>query len=137
MTSDRHWLHDYTDAWNAHDAEGVAGFMADEVVYEDVAAGVVFKGAQQVLKFVSQGTKVSPDLHFELQAAHSDSQRYIWEWIMTGSIPDPNGGERHHFEIRGGSVGNLDSAGKIASNRDYYCLPVLMQSYLPSHGKSG
>ena len=42
------WIADYIDAWNSHDGNKVTSFMADDVVYEDLALGQVHEGRPQL-----------------------------------------------------------------------------------------
>lgn len=101
------WVEEYYAAWNAEDPDGVAAFMADDVVFEDVTAGHVSRGAHQVRKFVEICNEKVPGVHYDLLRSHATAAAYAAEWVM-----QPMG-------LRGVSYGTLRE-GRIASNRDYW-----------------
>ena len=101
------WIEDYYAAWNAESPDGVAAFMADDVVFEDVTAGHVARGAHQVRKFVEICNEKVPGVSYELVHSHACPDSYAAEWVM-----QPMG-------LRGVSYGTLRE-GRITSNRDYW-----------------
>lgn len=101
------WIEDYFGAWSKGDAEGVAGFMADDVEYEDVTLGHRFTGTDEVKAFVAESVARVPGMSFDLVTSASDDDAYYAEWVM-----QPMG-------LRGTSVGTRRD-GKIAVNRDFW-----------------
>ncbi|MBM7369220.1 nuclear transport factor 2 family protein [Gordonia hydrophobica] len=101
------WILDYFAAWTAEDPEGVASFVTDDCVYEDVTAGHISRGRHQVANFVRISNRVVPNVTYDVVSGHSTPTAYAAEWIM-----QPQG-------LRGSSVGTLVD-GKISSNRDYW-----------------
>lgn len=45
----------YLQAWNDHDGPGAAAYMADDAVYEDVAAAQVRRGRDEIASWVAEG----------------------------------------------------------------------------------
>ncbi|MCU1625695.1 MAG: hypothetical protein JWP64_644 [Pseudonocardia sp.] len=101
------WVEKYFTAWNGTDADAVAAFVTDDVVFEDVTAGHVAHGAHQFRKFVEICYRRVPDARYEVVASRTSDDSYAVEWVM-----QPMG-------VRGASVGTLRE-GRIASNRDYW-----------------
>ena len=120
MTS---WMDDYLEAWNSHDGETVAAFMADDVVYEDLALGQVHKGRTAVIAFVQTSDHFSSDHRFISISQQTSGDRYALEWEMIGTNTGEAAGlpaTNKPFRIRGVSIGTLDPARKIKHNRDYW-----------------
>ena len=117
------WMSDYLDAWNTHNGENVASYMADDVVYEDLAVGQVHEGRDAVAAFVQTGEDFSKDHRFVSVSEQSSGDQYAIEWEMIGTNTGEAAGlpaTNKPFRIRGVSVGVLDAAGKIKRNRDYW-----------------
>ncbi|WP_181783980.1 nuclear transport factor 2 family protein [Pseudonocardia pini] len=101
------WIEDYYGAWSADDAEAVAAFMAEDVVFEDVTAGHVARGPRQVRRFVEICAERVPGARYEVVRSHACPDTYAVEWVM-----QPMG-------VRGASYGTLRD-GLITGNRDYW-----------------
>ncbi len=113
----------YLQAWNDHDGPGVAGYMADDAVYEDVAAGQVRRGREEIASWVAEGAGFSSDLRFQEVSFFYLGSAYAVEWVMTGTNDGPVGGQAatgRPYRVRGASVGTLNGRGLIAANRDYW-----------------
>jgi len=125
------WMTVYLDAWDSHDAEKVASFMADDVVYEDLAVGQIHQGRAAVAAFVQTSEDFSKDHKFISVSEQASGDRYALEWEMVGTNTGEAAGmpaTNKPFRIRGVSVGTLDANGKIKHNRDYWNLAdYLMQ----------
>lgn len=117
------WMDEYLDAWNSHDAERVASFMADGAIYEDVALGQRMTGHDEIVAFVNNASAdFSTDFRFETITAMSTDDWYALEWTMSGTHDRETPGlgmTNKSFSIRGASVGTLEN-GKIKLNRDYW-----------------
>jgi steroid delta-isomerase-like uncharacterized protein len=117
------WIADYLGAWNSHDGNKVASFMADDVVYEDLAVGQVHEGKAAVGAFVQRTYVFSKDVRFVSVSEQGSGDSYAFEWEMIGTNTGEGAGlpaTNKPFHIRGVSVGVLDSSGKIKHNRDYW-----------------
>ena len=123
--ADRDLFDGYLEAWNAHDPEAVARYMADDAIYEDVALGRVLHGASEIAAFVEEATRASSDFRFEEVSLFTAGGAYANEWIMTGTNDREVQGvpaTGRSFRVRGASVGKLDASARIVENRDYYNL---------------
>ena len=123
--ADRNLFDGYLRAWNAHDPEAVARYMADDAIYEDVALGRVLHGPREIAAFVEEATRASSDFRFEEVSLFTAGSDYANEWIMTGTNDREVQGvpaTGRSFRVRGASVGKLDASGRILENRDYYNL---------------
>jgi len=119
------WGRQYYDAWNGHDAEKVAAFMADDAVYENLAVGVVNDGRTAIANYIDEAGRFSRDYRFEVVSEQNSGDRYAFEWIMLGTHTGESRGlpaTNKPYRIRGVSVGRLTSDGKIQENRDYWNL---------------
>jgi steroid delta-isomerase-like uncharacterized protein len=116
-------MDDYLDAWNSHDGGQVATFMAEDVVYEDLAVGQIHSGRAEVAAFAQTSDDFSKDHKFVSVSEQASGDRYALEWEMIGTNTGEAAGmpaTHKPFRIRGVSVGTLDSDGKIKHNRDYW-----------------
>jgi steroid delta-isomerase-like uncharacterized protein len=118
------WWEPYIDAWNAHDGATVAGYMAEDGVYTDVALGESHTGRADIREWINGMTaQFSSDYRFTTTSFQQSGSSYAAEWTMTGthdgnSGPFPPTGKA--FTLRGVSVGTLDGSGKIKQNTDYW-----------------
>src|SRR5205085_12019950 len=105
-------------AWNAHDAEKVATFYTDDVVYEDVTFAMSAKGHAEMVKFAADFMKAVPDLKLELISASAEGDHGSCEWRLTGTdVGLYKTGKK--FDVRG--AGRLEWHGnKLAGNKDFY-----------------
>jgi steroid delta-isomerase-like uncharacterized protein len=127
MTVD--WVDGYLDAWNSHDGSRVASLMAEDVIYDDLASGLVHKGRDAVQAYVEQTGSFSSDYRFVTVSTRIDGSRYAIEWEMLGTNTGAAGGfpaTGKPYRIRGSSIGELDSDGKITANRDYWNLAAYL-----------
>ncbi|MGH9279114.1 MAG: ester cyclase [Acidimicrobiales bacterium] len=122
-TTEPGWVQRYLDAWNSHDGRQVAAFMAEDVVYEDLAGGAVYHGRDEVAGYVAATHVWSGDYRFVTVTTQSSGDRYAIEWEMLGTNTGELGGiapTGKPYRIRGVSIGQLNGAGEVASNRDYF-----------------
>ena len=123
--ADTEWVGRYLDAWNTHDGSAVAAFMAEDVTYEDLAQGAVYRGRDGVAGYVGATDVWSSDYRFVVVTAQSDGAAYAIEWEMLGTDTGEVGGAAptgKPYRIRGASIGTLDGDGRIVTNRDYFNL---------------
>lgn len=123
------WVDRYLDAWNSHDGGRVAAFMTEDVVYDDLASGLVHRGRNAVHGYVTQTAAFSSDYRFVTVSTQMDGSRYAIEWEMLGTNTGAAGGfpaTGKSYRIRGASIGELDADGKITANRDYWNLAAYL-----------
>jgi steroid delta-isomerase-like uncharacterized protein len=123
------WVDGYLDAWNSHDGRQVAALMAEDVVYDDLASGVVHRGRDAVQAYVEQTVAFSSDYRFVTVSTQADGNRYAIEWEMLGTNTGASGGfpaTGKPYRIRGASIGELGADGRIAANRDYWNLAAYL-----------
>jgi steroid delta-isomerase-like uncharacterized protein len=112
-------------AWNSHDADKVASFYTDDVVYEDVAFGLKANGQVQMRKLAADFFAGIPDLKLEVVSNTSRGDRGSVEWVFSGTdVGLYKTGKK--FSVRGASVYEL-RGGKFSSNRDYYDAASIMR----------
>ena len=112
-------------AWNAHDADQVASFYTDDVVYEDVAFGLKAHGHSEMRKLAADFFAGVPDLKLEVVSNTSIGNRGSVEWVFSGTDVGLYKTGRK-FSVRGASVYEL-RGGKFSSNRDYYDSASIMR----------
>jgi len=78
----------YFSAWNAHDADGIAGVFAPDGTYEDpTTRGAIGPAA---LGDVARGLWAAfPDLRFEVSSRHVGETQATVEWVMRGTNHGP------------------------------------------------
>jgi steroid delta-isomerase-like uncharacterized protein len=112
-------------AWNAHDADKVASFYTDDVVYEDVAFGLKAQGHAELRKMAADFFAGVPDLKLEVVSNTSMGNCGSVEWVFSGTdVGLYKTGKK--FSVRGASVYEL-RGGKFSSNRDYYDSASIMR----------
>jgi steroid delta-isomerase-like uncharacterized protein len=131
-----------TAAWTSHDVEKTASYYADDVVYEDLAFGMVLHGKEELKTFLNDSFAAFPDLKFEVKSFFVSSLGRLGyggtgvEWVMSGthkgdlraspatgkSIPATG----RSFSVRGVSISETRK-GKIKRNSDYYDLASIMR----------
>jgi hypothetical protein len=129
------WLDRYLETWIRHRQAGspdgadelvaLLGFMAADVVYEDVPT-VSFNGHDGVADMCTGAHSMSSDMTFEIVSRQCDgSERYAFESVGRGTNdgamgPIPATGKS--FELRGASIGTVNAAGLVQIHRDYWDL---------------
>jgi steroid delta-isomerase-like uncharacterized protein len=85
--------------------ERLLPLFTEDVIYEDVAMGVMNRGAAELRAFAEGVCSRFPDVTFELQSTFADGTRGAAEWVMRGArdLPGmPATGRR--VEVRGASI---------------------------------
>ena len=112
-------------AWNAHDADKVASLYTDDVVYEDVAFGMVAHGHDELQKMAAGFFAGVPDFKLEIVSKTSMGNHGSVEWVFSGTdVGLYKTGKK--FSVRGASIYEL-RGGKFSANRDYYDTASLMR----------
>ncbi len=96
-------LADLTQAFNAHDAERVAGYYAKDYTGFDVSRAGPHQGREGVLRMLGEYFAAFPDLEFQLEETIIDSDRIVRVWTANGT---------HQ-----GSVMNIPPTGRRVSVR--------------------
>ena len=115
----------YLAAWNAHDADAAAAFMADDVTYLDVTAGEPQKGRDAARdKVIKLFVTAAPDLTWKMRGEPIENADGIaFEWTFGGTNtgawgPDtPATGKPFSFN---GVTFMRVKDGKIVTQSDYY-----------------
>ncbi|HKW63201.1 MAG TPA: ester cyclase [Candidatus Acidoferrum sp.] len=112
-------------AWSLHDPDKVVGFYTEDVVYEDVAYGVVNHGRPELRKFAAGFFEAVPDLKLEVVSASVYRGHGAVEWILSGTDKGLyKTGKK--FSVRGASVFEM-RGGKCSANKDFYDLATIMR----------
>jgi len=122
-------------AWNAGDAEKVASFYTDDVVYDDIPFNMSAKGHAEMVKFAGDFMKAVPDLKLELISASVEGDHGSCEWRLTGTdVGLFKTGKK--FDVRGASRFEL-RGNKFAKNKDFYDAATIMRQIgaLPAETK--
>jgi steroid delta-isomerase-like uncharacterized protein len=72
-------------AWNRGDIEGVVRYMADDVIWRDVALGMPLQGKAALEQAVRAYLTAFPDLRMKVISYTIDGPRLAQEWISTGT----------------------------------------------------
>lgn len=84
--------HRYFEAWNRHDAAGIAGLFAEGGTYRDPASGGVLTGAA-IAGYAGGLFAAFPDLAFEIVSAASAGEGVVAaQWVMRGTNTGPMAG---------------------------------------------
>jgi len=112
-------------AWNGHDPDKVASLYADDVVYEDVAFGLIAHGHAEMRKMAADFFVAVPDLKLDIVSSTSIGNRGSVEWVFSGTdVGVYKTGKK--FSVRGASIYEL-RGGKFSANRDYYDAASIMR----------
>ncbi len=123
-----------SEAFNRHDADGLARIYAQDVVVYDPQYPEPLRGRQAVRSDMEAFVRTFPDLHVEIRSILQDGQTYAYEGTMTGThqgpLATPDGGEipatHKRVEMRFGAFGKFDEENKIREERRYYDVAGLL-----------
>ena len=127
-------IHQASEAFNRHDADGFASVYAEDVVVYDPQYPEPMRGREAVRQDMVAFVRTFPDLHVEVHAILQDGPTYAYEGTMTGThqgpLATPDGGEipatHKRVEMRFGLFAQLNREQKIAEERRYYDLAGLL-----------
>lgn len=131
--------------WNSHDPDRVVEDYTEDVLYEDLALGVVLKGREELQAFAASLFLAVPDAHFEILPEETFVRGTVAHvgWVFTGTDVGIFG-TGQPFSVRGSSPLRLAGPGfhgrgqhrrlRIERAADYYDLATLMRQVgaLPS-----
>ena len=106
-------------AFNAHDADAVMSFFADDCVFETPKGpdpwGRRLVGREAVRSGVEARVAGIPDVHYGDDTHWLSGDRGVSEWLLTGTTTD---GER--IAVRGCDLWTFDDAGKVLRKDSYW-----------------
>ena len=115
---------DWTDAFNRHDPDAYASFMAEDCVFTNVGTGerVVGRAAQRadLAKLLAAWSDLRGETVNLLVAGDSYAKEWVMTGVHTGDMPGLPATGRN-FRIVGAGVGQVRD-GKIASATEYWNL---------------
>jgi len=123
-------MNDYVAAWNAHDGNKVLSLCTDDVVFEEVPMGKVFRGNKEAKDFISSTFVDFPDFKIELKSGFNAGDWGAGEWVMSGTFAHSSTpgmtatGKR--FSVRGASIIEFRK-GKICRESLYWDLAAFLQ----------
>lgn len=110
------------EAYNRHDADGVAALYAPEGEHEDVAFGRPKRGPEAIAGGLRFFFAAFPDAHWDTSDRLADDGRAVARYLLTGTLQSDMGpfkavGQR--MEIRGVQVLET-AAGRIERSQDFW-----------------
>lgn len=109
-------------AWNLHEAEWIDSIFVDEGVYEDVAAGRLHRGKDEIRQLLREAFAWAPDYRVTMRSLLIVGDSAATEWEVEGTQLGPVGeipATGRAFRLRGSSRIAFRS-GRIARVTDYY-----------------
>ena len=120
-------------AWSGHDPDQVVACFADDAVYEDVAAGFVLRGHDELRGWVAQLFAGIPDFEYEETHRVIGSGGAVIEYWLRGTPQvgmDGQSTSGTRGEVRSATVLELRD-GKIVRNSDYWDAQTLARQIAP------
>ena len=116
-------------AWSLHQLERIDAIFTEDAAYEDVAAGQIYCGKEDIKQLLRGAYAWAPDFRVTMKsllvANDSAASEWVSEGIQTGPIGDlPASG--NSFCLRGVSIVTFRD-GKIASIIDYYDMATFLR----------
>ena len=115
-------------AWSLHQPEKIDAIFADDAVYEDVAAGEVHRGREEIKELLRAAYAWAPDFRVTMTSLLVCEDSVATEWISEGIQTGPLGdlpASGNSFRLRGASILTFRD-GKIATVTDYYDMATFL-----------
>ena len=128
-TAETRLIHDWASHWSSHDIDGLLSLFTDDVLYEDVALGVVNRGKEQLRGFVEGFVRGYPDIMVELISSFASRDHGAAEWVIRGTHLGDRPGRPatgKPIALRGASIFRF-AQGKIQSCVDYSDLATVLK----------
>jgi len=124
-SADRKAIERLFAAWNSRDAEKVVRAFRSDSVYEDVAAGQVNRGRDEIRKWVAGAFREIE--HFKLEVVRSSVYKGggIVEWVWSGTDKGLFKTGKS-FSVRGVSVIDI-RRGKVSAYKEFYDFGTVMR----------
>ena len=115
-------------AWSLHQLEKIDAIFTSDAAYEDVAAGQVNRGKEEIKQLLRAAYAWAPDFRVTMKslivADDCAATEWLSEGIQTGPIGDlPASG--NSFRLHGASILTFRD-GQIATVTDYYNMATLL-----------
>ena len=111
--------------WNSRDADMLANIFSEDAVYEDVAAGQMNRGRNEVRKWAAGAFVDIENFKIEVVSSYVNNGRGVAEWVWSG-IDKGLFKTGKNFSIRGVSVIEIRK-GKVSSYKEYYDFASVMR----------
>lgn len=112
-------------AWNSRDADKLANVFSDDAVYEDVAAGQINRGKNEVRKWAAGAFADIDNFKIEVVSSSVHDGRGVTEWIWSGTDKGLFKTGKS-FSVRGVSIIEIRK-GKVSSYKEYYDFAAVMR----------
>ena len=112
-------------AWNSRDADKLVAAFSDDVVYEDVAAGQINRGKDEVRKWAAGAFADIENFKLEVVRSSYYKGGGTVEWIWSGTDKGLFKTGKS-FSVRGVSVIEV-RGGKVSSYKEYYDFSTVMR----------
>ena len=128
-TTAEYLLFKHTEAWSTHNINLIDEVFTENGIYEDVAAGTINHGREEIKNGLKENFVAVPDFKIELIDWFSSKNMLASQWIMsgtqTGDYPGlPATGKS--FSVRGASIAVIKN-GKFERWTDYYDLYLFLK----------
>jgi steroid delta-isomerase-like uncharacterized protein len=108
----------WEEAWNAHDADGVAALCAEELVYDEPALGGTARGRESIRELVRSLARAFPDHVFSVVGVYADVQRR--SVFVAGCLRGTHARTGRLVEFHGDDRLDVGEDGLIAEHRCLY-----------------
>jgi steroid delta-isomerase-like uncharacterized protein len=112
-------------AWNSHNPDYVVASFTEDIVYEDVPAGHISRGSDEVRKWAEGAFAVIENFKFEIVSSSSHNGRGEAEWVWSGTDKGLFKTGKN-FSVRGVSVFEVRK-GKISRYKEFYDVATIMR----------
>ena len=118
------------DAINSKDFEKATTFFTEDLVYEDVPSGHLWRSAKEYIEIAKAVRRSFPDRKWEMKSAFSDGKYIATESVWSGTFNHSDAPEKpatgKYVSVQCISITELRD-GKIYRNRDFYDNLTFMQ----------
>lgn len=124
-TTDRKAIELLFAAWNSRDAEKVVAAFRNDAVYEDVAAGHINRGRDEIRKWVAGAFRDIENFKLEVvrSSLYKGGGTVEWAWTGTDKGFFKTG---KNFSVRGVSIIAVRN-GRVSSYKEYYDFATVMK----------
>ena len=118
-------------ALEAQDFEKAATYFTEDLVYEDVPSGNLWRGVKEYIEVAKAVRRSFPDRSWKMKLAFSDGKNIATESVWSGTFTHSDDPEKpatgKYVSLKCISITELRD-GKICRNRDFYdSLPFLQE----------
>lgn len=125
----RNLVNELYAAWSLHQPEKIDAIFTDDGIYEDVAAGHIHHGKDEIKQFLRAAFSWSPDFRVTMKSLIVAHDTAATEWLSEGIQTGPIGelpASGNSFQLRGGSILTFRD-GRIAKVTDYYDMATFLR----------